>query len=54
LQQSHPHGRDYYTQDDTAFTQARAEYLDRQERLSSVYDELVHLRAVLIGIEEKR
>lgn len=54
LQETHPHGRDYYTQDATAFPRAQEEYRDRQWRLSSVYDELVHLRAVLEGIEEKR
>lgn len=54
LRDAQPHGRDYYTQGDEAFSQARKEYLEREAKLRSVFDDLVHLRHVLEGVGEKR
>lgn len=41
LQLTCPNARNYYVIGPDAFTRALAEYRSRQERLSSVYDELV-------------
>ena len=38
-----PHGRDYYTQDDGAYSVARTEHLARLTKLQSVRDEIMEL-----------
>lgn len=42
-----PHGRDYYVRDDDAYRRAAVQHRSRDERLGSVYDELMEIvRAV--------
>ena len=46
-----PHGRDYYVQDDAAFTKARDQFNVQMTKLSEVEEELT---AILMKVYEQR
>lgn len=43
LQQTTPHGRDYYPQGDAALTEAAADHVSRLKRINSVLVEIIQL-----------